>query len=85
MFLEFSRYDATQLQVGTEDLLDDIPQHGCIGLGRERHLCRSQAMLPEAAPQNQPTAVGKSTQRSELMASEHEYAMLVQLDSGPSA
>ena len=80
MFLECSRYDSTQLKVGTDDFLDDIARRDVEQSGALGPRVGDQVVLPTLASRAQPLAIGKSSARCSLMASEHRHAALVQLD-----
>ena len=78
--LECSRYDSTQLKVGTDDFLDDIARRDVEQSGALGPRVGDQVVLPTLASRSQPLAIGKSSARCSLMASEHRHAALVQLD-----
>lgn len=76
MFIEVARYDSTQLSVTTEYLEDVLGGPGSLQLDAQEQVGISAFAPMAPAPRAQPTVVGKSSARCNLMGSQHRFAIL---------
>lgn len=78
LFVELCRYDATPMAVGVRQQLDEVLRHAGLSDGiAQRDASTGEAVQPAAGA----VTIGKTSTRSHVMDSEHQYAILVQ--TGP--